>query len=150
MLIPKWVGLCISRTLWISPTNSPVRLGVSHAASTPTGFSQPEVFEALFHCAGTLGCMVSLPSCSFWFICMQVWDHRVLQLLPCCQYSPPWLLALPLLPVWLNVSSLTPWLLDFHTVQFSGSSGYFFLFKFVLLLLLVVQGGKVYLPTPPS
>ena len=25
----------------------------------------------------------------------------------------------------MNVSSLTPWLLDFYTVQFSGSSGYF-------------------------
>ena len=51
----------------------------------------------------------------------------------------------------MNVSSLTPWLLDFHTVQFSGSSGYlFFVFRFVVVLLLVVQGGKVYPPTPPS
>ena len=31
----------------------------------------------------------------------------------------------PLLLVWTNVSSLTPWLLDFHTVWFSGSSGCF-------------------------
>ena len=32
-----WV--CVhSRTLWVSPTNSPMRLGVSHATSTPTGF----------------------------------------------------------------------------------------------------------------
>ena len=31
----------------------------------------------------------------------------------------------PLLPVWMNVSSLTSWLLDFHTVQFSVSSGCF-------------------------
>ena len=28
----------------------------------------------------------------------------------------------PLLPVWINVSSLSPWLLDFHTVRFSVSS----------------------------
>ena len=45
----------------------------------------------------------------------------------------------------MNVSSLTPWLLDFHTVRFSGSSGYFLVFKCVVVLL-VVQGGKVYLP----
>ena len=32
-----WVCVC-SRTLWVSPTNSPMRLGVSPAASTSTGF----------------------------------------------------------------------------------------------------------------
>ena len=43
-----------SRTLWISPTDSPVRLGVSPTASTPTGvFCQR--FEALFPRAGTPG-----------------------------------------------------------------------------------------------
>ena len=46
------------RTLWVSPTNSSVRLGVSSAAtSTPTGvFNQR--FEALFPRAGALGCVV--------------------------------------------------------------------------------------------
>ena len=75
---------------------------------------------------------VSLPSCSFWFICMQMWDHPfcqppphlVCQLQPC----PPWsfihylatsplhprCLSPPLLPVWMNVSSLTPQLSDFY------------------------------------
>ena len=33
--------------------------------------------------------------------------------------------SLPLLPVWMNVSSLSPWLLDFHRVQFSVSSSCF-------------------------
>ena len=33
--------------------------------------------------------------------------------------------SLPLLPVWMNVSSLSPWLSDFHTVRFSVSSGCF-------------------------
>ena len=28
-----------------------------------------------------------------------------------------------LLPIWMNVSSLTPWLLDFYTVRFSVTSG---------------------------
>ena len=49
LLVPitSWACTC-SGTLWVSPTNSPVRLGVSPAAtSTPTGvFSQR--FEALF------------------------------------------------------------------------------------------------------
>ena len=47
-----------SRPLWVSPTTSPVRLGVSPAATpTPTGvFNQR--FEALFPHAGALGCAV--------------------------------------------------------------------------------------------
>ena len=42
-------GVCIgSRPLWVSPTNSPVRLGVSlAAASTPTGVFIQRL-EALF------------------------------------------------------------------------------------------------------
>ena len=44
-----------SRPLWVSPTTSPVRLGVSSAAvSTPTGVFNHR-FEALFPCAGALG-----------------------------------------------------------------------------------------------
>ena len=47
-----------SRPLLISPTTSPVRLGVSPAAApTPTGVFT-ERFEALFPCAGALGFMV--------------------------------------------------------------------------------------------
>ena len=38
----------------------------------------------------------------------------------------------PLLPVWMNVSSLSPWFLDFHTVQFSGSTGCFLFFNLLL------------------
>ena len=64
-------------------------------------------------------------------------------LLPSCP-------SLPLLPVWMNVSPLTAWLLDFPTVRFSGSSGCFFVFKFVVVLILVVRGGTVCLPMPPS
>ena len=47
-----------SRPLWVSPTTSPVRLGVSPAAApTPTGvFNQR--FEALFPRAVALGCAV--------------------------------------------------------------------------------------------
>ena len=54
----RWV--CVhSRTLWVSPMNSPVRLGVSPAASTPKGFSVIG-FEGLFTHTGTLGCAVCL------------------------------------------------------------------------------------------
>ena len=47
-----------SRPLWVSPMTSPVRLGVSPAATpTPTGaFNQR--FEALFPHAGALRCLV--------------------------------------------------------------------------------------------
>ena len=48
---------------------------------------------------------------------------------PLCAPSCP---SPPLLPVWMNVSSLTPWLSGFHTVWFSGSSS---CFLFLILLL---------------
>ena len=91
---------------------------------------------------------VLLPTCSSWLIRRQMWDHPVCQPSPYCQSCPPRCPFPPPLQVWMNVCSLTPWLSDFHVVQFSGSSGYFF--KFVIVLLLVVQGGKVYLPMPPT
>ena len=60
-------------------------------------------------------------------------------LLPVCP-SPP------LLPVWMNVSSLSPWLSDFHTVQFSVSSGCFFAFKLLLSLFCLCKEAQcVYL-----
>ena len=139
----SWACVC-SRTLWVSPANSPVRLGVSPtAASTPTGVFN-RWFEALFPLTGALGCVVCLTS----QLCLPVYLHvnvgpptppaaaspglpatafptPVLQLPPCHKSSPPSCPSLPLLPVWMNVSSLTPWLSDFHTVQFSDSSGCF-------------------------
>ena len=78
---------------------------------------------------------ILLPSCSSHFIRKQMWDHWVYQPPPCQPRSSshnlatsplcPSYLSLPLLPVWMNVSSLTPCLLNFHTIWFSGSSGYF-------------------------
>ena len=67
------------RPLWVSPTTSPVRLGVSPAAApTPRGaFNQR--FEALFPRAGALGCAVCFVSPLFvWFMCAQMWGCRVL------------------------------------------------------------------------
>ena len=106
------------RPLWVSAMNSPVRLGVSPAAaSTPTGvFNQR--FEALFPCAGALGCVVcfapllflpvylctnvgpwGFPATTFWGLLAAAWPvpfHNppprwVHQLLLCCESSPPWL-----------------------------------------------------------
>ena len=55
---PSGRACACPRPLWVSPTTSPVRLGVSPAAApTPTGvFNQR--FEALFPRAGALGCTV--------------------------------------------------------------------------------------------
>ena len=67
-----------SRLLWVSPTTSPVRLGVFPADSpTPTGvFNQR--FEALFPRAGALGCVVSFAPChSSGFICVRAWGCGV-------------------------------------------------------------------------
>ena len=51
--------------------------------------------------------------------------HLVLQPPPCLESSPPSCPSPPLLKVWMNVSFLSPWLLDFHTLRFSVSSGCF-------------------------
>ena len=120
-----WV--CVqSRPLWVSPRNSPVRLGVSPAtASTPTGvFTQR--FEALFPHAGTLGCMVCFTSPPALPVYLRsnmgsrglpatTLPTQVIELLPCHESSPPGCPSPPLLLVWMNISSLTPWLSDFYT-----------------------------------
>ena len=58
VLVPEWVGLYTLGPCGSLKTTSPVRLGVSPAATpTPTGaFNQR--FEALFPGAGALGCAV--------------------------------------------------------------------------------------------
>ena len=135
VLVPEWVGLCTPRPLWVSPTTSPVRLRVSSAAaSTPTGvFNQR--FEALFPQAGAVGCAVcfspplflpvylcvnvgpqGLPATTLWGLPAAAWSiplhnlppHWVCQPPPCHKSSLPGCLFLPLLPVWMNVSSLSP------------------------------------------
>ena len=123
-----WAWAC-SRPLWVPPRNSPVRLGVSPTAtSTPTGIFNQR-FEALFPCAGALGCAVRFAS-QF----LPVYLHMnagppLCQLLPLqVRQLPP----LPLLPAWMNVSSLTPWLWDFHAVRFSVSSGCFLFLNLLL------------------
>ena len=62
-----WVCVC-SRTLWVCPTNSSVRLGVSPVPSTSAVFSV-RGFEALFPRTASLSyAAVSFPRCSSLFI----------------------------------------------------------------------------------
>ena len=144
-----WVCVC-SRTLWVSPANSPMRLEVSPAAaSTPTGvFNQR--FEALFPCAGALGCAVCFAPPLF----LLVYLHGNVGLLgPLAPVLPR------VLSAWLSHLCPSYWsgwmfLLLHLGCQTSKHSIFwqfwlFFVFKFVVLLL-VVQGSKVYVSKPPS
>ena len=150
-----------SRTLWTSPMNSPVRMGVSSTASTPTGFFLVRSFGLYFPMLETwVGWSVSLPSCFSWFIHTQMWEWLVCQLLPhllrssrLCLAAHPLCPSCPfphLLPIWINV------FFNSLVVRFPYSSYFwqfwlfFFVFKFVVVLILVVRGGTVYLPMLPS
>ena len=171
-----------SRPLWVSPTTSPVRLGVSPpAALTPTGvFNQR--FEALFPRTGALGYTASLTTvCPSLSVCecgvagsatcisaCPVLHHSEsgplgLSVRKCgasgsasdqtaCPVCPtlcqsqsrhshasplhPGALSPPLLLVWMNVYFLFPWCRTSLPFDF--------------LSVLVVRGGAVCLPTPPS
>ena len=153
-----WACVC-SRTLWVSPMSSPVRLGVSPTASSiPTGvFSQR--FEALFPRAEALGCTVCLTPQLF----LPAYLHsNVGQPTPQSAAS----LGLPaatlprVLSAQLHVSA-PPTSLDecFFFISLVVGLPYssifcqfwlFFGFKFVVLLLVVQGGGTVCLPTPSS
>ena len=133
VLIPEQVG---SRPLWVSPVNYPVRVGVSPPATTPTGFYPTGFyptglphrlsrgFEAFFSHTGALGCSVCLALQLFLLVYPQANvglpaatspAQSSSRLLTACPFHPgcP---SLPLLSIWMNVSSVSPWLLDFHTV----------------------------------
>ena len=151
--LPRGWACAHSRPLWVSPTTSPVRLGVSPAAApTPTGaFNQRS--EALFPprwSPGLHGLLRSLPLVPV-YLCANVvpqgllvvrlpalFSHTLPVLVPPWQLesSQPWCPSPPLLVVWMNVYFSFPWCrtslpLDFPSV-------------------LVVRGGAVCLPTPPS
>ena len=96
---------------------------------------------------------ISLPSCSSQFICTQMWDRPVCKSPPCHESSLTGCQSLPLLPVWMNVSSLTPHLLDFHTVWFSVISGCFLFLNLLSFFWLCKEAQLVYLHLhlgPPS
>ena len=146
-----------SRPLWVSPTTSPVRLGVSPAAApTPTGIFNQR-FEALFPPSwspGLRGLLCSPPMVPV-YLCVNVG----LQGLPVVRLPAPvvphsaslgpatttGVLSIllrpgcpspPFLPVWMNVYFLFPWCRTSLPFDF--------------LSVLVVRGGSVCLPMPPS
>ena len=130
---------------------SPVRLGVSPNTTNHHRFLPSEVLRLSFPKLETwVVWSVSLPSCSSWFMCTQMWDLLVLQPLPCHEYSLSWLpVSSP--PTGLDecffFNSLAVGLL--YCLIF-WQFCLFFVFKLFVVLLLVVREGKVYLPTPPS
>ena len=92
----------------------------------------------------------SFPSCSPQFLstleCRTAHSASRLAMHP----LHPSCLSSPLLPVWMNVSFWTHWLLDFHTVQLFWQFWLIFVFRLVVILLMVVWGGEAYLSMPPS
>ena len=153
-----WVGLCI----FLDPVGPSNELSCEAESFSchlnPHRIFTARSFKAFFSGTGTLGCMVCLATQLF----LPVYPHANVG--PPAAVLPSWssnchlatsplcpgFLSLSLLPIWMNVSSLTPWLPDFYTVRFSGSSGVslflnllFFLFweeaKFIYLRLHLVQ-----------
>ena len=117
-------------------------------------FLQPEVVRLYLPGPGTLGCTVwsgagiagspGIPPNSYQthkiFINFMNVGVPVLPLLSLHAASHPLCtgtLSLPLLPIWMNVASLKPWL-----------SGVFVL-RLAVILLAVVRGGEACLPMPP-
>ena len=129
-------------------------MGLSNDLSCETGrfsyrlnrqrFFSVRGFEGLFPCTGTLGWAVSFAPQLFLLVYQlanvgqpalpdtaspnpsgTILLTPVLYPLPYHNPLHPSCPSPPLLPVWLNVFSLTPWLSDFHTVRFSASFGYF-------------------------
>ena len=141
------------RPPWVSPTTSPVRLGVSPAAvPTPTGVFKSEVWGFISP-SWSLGLRRLLRSPTFTpvYLCTSVGPQGLLVVrLPAPfiphsarlgpprtrESSPPQCPSPPLLPVWMYVSFLFPWCRTSLPLDF--------------LSVLVVRGGAVCLPMLPS
>ena len=86
--------VCVrSRTLWVSPMNYP-EVGSLSCCYNPHRIFQPEVLRLYFRALEPwVAQPVSLPSCSSWFLHMQMWDRLLCQPLPCLLH--PLAAALP-------------------------------------------------------
>ena len=123
--------------------NSPVSLEVSPATSTPTGFFSQRFWDFISpHWHPELCGLSSFPvfpsglsegKCGTTCSASHCLAHpgplaaTLLWVLSC-----PGCMLLHCLLVWMNVSSLTPWLSDFHTNRFSVSCGYFLFLNLLL------------------
>ena len=152
-------GACVcSRIPWASSTDSPVRLGVCPTATPPQDFTARGL-ETLVSCAGTLGCVVCLapqlfllaqPQVNVGYLSLQATTlPSLVGQLPCCASSLP---RLPNCPTPTNLDACFFFNFWFWTsMQFDFLEIWLvFVFKLVVILLLVVQASKTYLPTPPS
>ena len=100
-------------------------------------------FEAWFPHTGPLGCVVCLAPQLFLLVSLHTnVGLPVCHSPPCRASSEPQLPSPPLLPVCLNISLLTPWLLEFHTVWFLGSSGYFLFLNLLLSFFWLCEEAK--------
>ena len=104
-------------------------------------------FEALFPSAGTLGCMVCLAPQLF----LLVYPHANVGLPSLPATALPQILST--LATRLHPSYWSGWMFLLYLLGCRTSIQFDFLavlvFKCVVVLLLVVQGSKIYLPTPP-
>ena len=116
----------------------------------PHRFLQPAVLRHYFPMLEPwVSWSVSLPSCSSWFICMQMWGHPPHQPLPCHTSYLPWL-PISALPTSLNECFFNSLVVRLPYSSIFWQFWLFFVLKFVAVLHLVVRGSKAYLPTPPS
>ena len=85
VLIPRWMGLCTFQDpVGLSNELSCEAGSFSHHCN-PHRFLQPEILRLYFPALEPwVAWSVSLPSCSSWFICMQIWNC------PVCQSPPQW------------------------------------------------------------
>ena len=112
-------------------------------------------------CSLTWGWDLSLPRYPSWFLSTTHECGAASACFAACLSMPHWV-SLPLctisvspplpppLIVSMNVASLNPWLLDFHTVRFSDGSGCYLFWDLVVILFVVVWEGRAFLPMPPS
>ena len=107
----------------------------------PHRFLQPEVMRLSFPALEPwVAWSVSLPSCSHLSACECVTAWSPSRRLAVCPL--PGCLSPPLLLVWMDVSSLTPWLLDFHTVRFYSISDCFLFLTLLLSFFWLCKEGK--------
>ena len=141
------------------PENPPV----SSTAPTPTGFYSQKLWGLIFLVLepwagwsglglGSLAPEVSLPIFSHhtWMWGCPSHISVPLSASPPHHISPRISMSPPFLSIWVNMSSFNPWLSDFHKAQFSYNSGWYLFCSLVVIFAIVVWGGKVYLPMPPS
>ena len=142
---------------------SPENLAFYSAVSSPNGFYSQKLWGFIFPALelwamwSGLGLGSLTPKVYFLIFIHHtwVWDHQFhhhhhLHVTPHLLTSLHVCVSLSLLLVQINVAFANPWLSDFHIVQFSDCSWCYLFWGLVVIFCVVVQGGEVHLPTPPS